>query len=310
MVLSILEMVLPVLFVIALGWMSQQRGWLSAEEMRGVKGIVSRFALPAVLFNAFLTANYTATTLITFLVVYIALGLALAGGFWLRKFNPQFAKFMPFLLTGFEGGMLGYSLYGLLYGASSTHVFAMADIGQTFFAFTLFLSTLRVVNGQKRSAKAIDKTMLTNPPGLSMLAGIVLGASGLGSLILSLPIGGTIKALLSFLGMPTSVLILLVVGYDLSFKRSIMKPVMRTVLLRLAIMVLLCAACAFSIFALTPFDKSLLVALMLGFSLPAPFIIPLYADVAGHGEYISTTLSVTTLISIAMFVCIAAYSLA
>ena len=49
---------------------------------------------------------------------------------------------------------------------------------------------------------------------------------------------------------------------------------------------------------------------MLGFTLPAPFIIPLYADVTGHGEYISTTLSVSTLLSVAAFVGIAAFTLA
>ena len=54
----------------------------------------------------------------------------------------------------------------------------------------------------------------------------------------------------------------------------------------------------------------LLVALMLGFMLPPPFIIPLYADVTGHGEYISTTLSISTLLSVAAFIGIAAYTLA
>ncbi len=309
MFLSIIEMVLPVLCVIALGSICRQKGWLSFEGIRGVKSVVSNFALPAVLFNAFLTADYTTTTLISFLVVYIALGLALALGFWLRKLNPKYGKFMPFLLTGFEGGMLGYSLYGLLY-AEGAKVFAVADIGQTFFAFTLFLSTLRVVNGQKPSPSAVAKAMLTNPAGIAMLSGILLGITGAGSLLLASPAGNIIKKLFEFLGAPTSVLILLVVGYELSFSRSIFKPVMKTVLLRLSIMAILCVACAFTIFAFTQFDKRLLVALMLGFSLPAPFIIPLYADVTGHGEYISTTLSVSTLIAVGLFVGIAAYSLA
>ena len=36
----------------------------------------------------------------------------------------------------------------------------------------------------------------------------------------------------------------------------------------------------------------------------------LYADVTGHGEYISTTLSISTLLSVAAFIAIAAYTLA
>lgn len=310
MALSIVEMVLPVLCVIGLGYLCKHKGWLSTEGLQGVKAVVGRITLPVVLFNAFLTANYTTTTLITFLAVYIALGVALALGFWLRRLNRPFGKFMPFLVTGFEGGMLGYSLYALLYGAAQTHVFAMADIGQTFFAYTVFLSTLSVVNGQKPSAKAIAMNLVTNPAGMGMLLGIVLGITGVGRWMLNSPVGATLTSLISFITAPTAVLILLMVGYELSFDRAIMKPVMTTVLLRLAIMAALCAVCATIIFALTPFDKQLLVALLLGFSLPAPFIIPLYADVTGHGEYISTTLSISTLISVVLFVGIAAYSLA
>ena len=51
------------------------------------------------------------------------------------------------------------------------------------------------------------------------------------------------------------------------------------------------------------------INVMLGFSLPAPFIIPLFADVGEHGEYISTTLSVQALLSIVMFAGIAVFSL-
>ena len=49
---------------------------------------------------------------------------------------------------------------------------------------------------------------------------------------------------------------------------------------------------------------------MLAWSLPAPFIIPLYADLGKDGEYISTTLSMETIVSILLFIGVAAYSLA
>ncbi len=310
MFISIIKMVLPVLLVIGLGSMCKQKKWLSLDGMQGIKAVVSRFALPAVLFNAFMTADYSSATLITFLIVYVSLGLALAAGFFLRRVNPKFAKFMPFLLTGFEGGMLGYSLFGLLYGAAETHVFAMADMGQTFFAFTMFLSTLTIVNGQKASPASIAKTMLTNPAGLAMICGIILGTTGLGALLMSSPAGDIVSSMISFLSAPTSMLILLVVGYELSFNRTIMRPVVITAALRLAIMAVLCAVCSLVVFSITPFDKKFFTALLLGFSLPAPFIIPLYADVNEHGEYISTTLSVTTLVSVVLFIAIAAYSLA
>ena len=64
------------------------------------------------------------------------------------------------------------------------------------------------------------------------------------------------------------------------------------------------------IFQVIPFEKPLFVALMLGWSLPAPFIIPLYADLGKDGEFISTALSMDTIVSILLFIPIAAYTLA
>ena len=45
-------------------------------------------------------------------------------------------------------------------------------------------------------------------------------------------------------------------------------------------------------------------------SLPAPFIIPLYADVESEGIYISTTLSMGTLVTILIFVGLSVYAVA
>ena len=72
---------------------------------------------------------------------------------------------------------------------------------------------------------------------------------------------------------------------------------------------LLCAV-RLVIFRLIPYYRTLEIALMILYALPAPFIIPLFADVGGEGKYISTSLSVHTLCSVLLFAAIAAYSLA
>ena len=42
---------------------------------------------------------------------------------------------------------------------------------------------------------------------------------------------------------------------------------------------------------------SMLLALMLQYTLPAPFIIPLFADLGDDAEYVSTTLSMGTVLA-------------
>jgi len=85
--------------------------------------------------------------------------------------------------------------------------------------------------------------------------------------------------------------------------------VLKTVGLRLLVMGGLLALGTVFVFSIIPFEKPLFVAMLLAYSLPAPFIIPLYANAAEDGEYISTTLSVQTLVSIALFAGIAIYTL-
>ena len=102
---------------------------------------------------------------------------------------------------------------------------------------------------------------------------------------------------------------LLVVGYELDLDKSLLRPVAVTVVCRLAVMGGLLALVSFVLFRIVPYDKGLQVALMILYALPAPFIIPLFADVGEEGKYISTALSVHTICTIMLFAAIAAFSL-
>ena len=137
-----------------------------------------------------------------------------------------------------------------------------------------------------------------------MALGILLGVSGVGQAVLSVPAGGILTQAISMVTAPTSALVLLVVGYDLELNRGILRPVVITVVCRLAVM-----AVSFLVFRFVPYDRSLQIALMILYALPAPFIIPMFADVKEEGTYISTTLSLQTICTIVLFAGIAAYSL-
>lgn len=309
MALAIAEMVFPVLLMFGLGWLCNKKQIFSVQGLSGIKALVGNVLLPVVLFNAFFTAEYSGTIALTLGVVYVSCGLGLAAGFLLKRFVKPYDKYMPFLLTDFEGGMLGYALFGLLY-AGQTRIFAMVDIGQTLAAYTVFLVTLQAVSTGKTNPRVLARSALTNPAFIGTLAGVVLGATGVGKWVLSSAVGPLVSQTIFFVTAPVSGLILVIVGYELNFRRELMKPVMLTVLLRIVVMAVLLLLGSLVIFSIIPFNKPLFVALMLGYSLPAPFILPLFADVGKDGEYISTALSMETIASIILFVGIAAYVLA
>ncbi len=308
--LQITQMVLPVLAAMAIGFFCRRSGLLNAQGHAALKTVIGNITLPVVLFNAFLTAEYNAGLLLGFAVVFTACGIACAAGYALRPLVAPHGRFLPFLMSSFEVGMLGYALYGLLAGENgSLSTLAMFDIGQTLFAYTVWLALLKVAGGERADVKGLLKNMFTNPAFCGMALGIVLGALGVGKWVLASPVSGIVTELMSFLSAPTACLILIVVGYELSLKVSLLRPVLTTVALRLAVMAALCAA-ALVVFRFLPFDKLTMAALLVLFSLPAPFIIPLFADVGDDAEYVSTSYSAQTLATMLCFVGIAVYTMA
>lgn len=309
MITEILSKVLPVLVMIALGRLCETKQIINDEQHAGLKAIVGDILLPVVLFQAFFTADYGKRMLLVFVLVFVGYGAALAAGYVLRRFAKPYGRFMPLLMTSAEGGMLGYALYALLCGADQTKTYAMVDIGQTVFAYTVFLTALKAAGGEKMTPKFIMKNIVTNKGCIGMLSGIVLGALGVYRAIDGTAAGEIISSLLSFITAPTSALILIIMGYQLHVSRQLLRPVLTTMGLRLGVLAVVCAAVSGILFAVIPFDKGLLLALMLQYTLPAPFIIPLYADLGDDAEYVSTTLSLGTVLAVLLFFLLTAFSL-
>ena len=297
MITQILAKVLPVLVMIILGRVCATKGILNDEQHAGLKNVIGDILLPVVLFQAFFTADYGTRMLLVFVLVFVGYGVALAAGYAL-------------LMASAEGGMLGYALYALLCGADQTKMYAMVDIGQTMFAFTVFLTALKAAGGEKMTPKFIVKNMLTNKACIGMLLGIILGALGVHKAIDGTAAGEIVTSLLSFITAPTSALILIVMGYQLHVSKKLLRPVLTTMGLRLGVLAVVCAAVSGILFAIIPYDKPLLLALMLQYTLPAPFIIPLYADMGDDAEYVSTTLALGTVLAVVLFFFLTAFSLA
>ena len=307
---QILTMVLPVLVMIVLGRVCAVTGVLNDEQHAGIKNIIGNILLPVVLFQAFYTADYGARMLLVFVLVFVGYGIALAAGYALRRFVRPYDRFMPLLLTSSEGGMLGYALFGLLCGADQTKTYAMVDIGQTMFAYTVFLTALKAAGGEKMTPRFIAKTMLTNKACIGMLLGIILGVLGVNKALKATAVGEVLSALLSFITAPTSALILIVIGYQLHASKELLRPVLTTMGLRLCVLGAICAAICGILFAIIPYDNQLLLALILQYTLPAAFIIPLFADLGKDAEYVSTTLSLGTVLSVVLYFFLAMFSLA
>lgn len=307
MTLQVMEMVLPVLLMIGIGYFCNKKQIFDMNGLKGLKALLGDIMLPVVLFNAFFTADYSVRVVIVFLAVYIGFAITIAIGFVLRPLVKPYGKYLPFLLSSAEGGMLGYALYGLIVGSQTG--FAAVDLGQTVFAYTIWLGMLTSVDGGEVKAEKLLKNMFSNKCFLGMALGIVLGALGLGGLVMNSAVGGIVSSMISMVTAPVSAVVLLMVGYELNLKKELFGPVLKTIVLRLLVMGGLLLINSFVIFRIFPFDKELEIALMILYALPAPFIIPIFSDVGEDGEYVSTALSVHTLVTVVLYAIIVIYSL-
>lgn len=307
-IIPVLEMVLPVIVMLFLGYLCRAKNLVTKEGLAGIKSVISNITLPVVLFKAFYTTDYSLRSVLGFVIIFTSCVLALLAGYALNRFVAQ-SKLMPYLLSGFEVGMLGYALYGLLAGTDKLSYMASVDLGQVLFVYTVYLTLLKNATGQKTDVKGILLSMIKNPAFQGVAIGIIVGITGLGGFISASPVGGIFSEIIEMIMLPTAGMILIIVGYELSMRRDLVGPVVKTIAFRVAVMAVLLCISAFIMFSILPFDKNLFMAMVLLFSLPAPFIIPLYADVESEGVYISTTLSMNTLVTIFIFILLSVYTL-
>ena len=294
--ISIIETALPVFLALFLGMLCRKKGFINRDGIDTLKKVVVNITLPAVLLNAFATAQYSLSTLILPVIVFTLCCLALALGFLVARVCGIQSRLAPFLATGFEAGMLGYALFALLFPQESASKFAIIDLGQTLFVFTLF----KILISGKTDWKAIGRDMVTTPILWAVLFGVLLGATGLYSRLHRLNLGGILDASTSFLSAPTGMIILLTVGYDLVLGELNWKKIGGLILMRLGIM----AVFLFCLVALNRFVLNNIIfegAALLFVILPPPYVIPVFADEPAERTQIASALSAMTLLTMLLF---------
>ena len=296
MLVHILNTALPVFAALFIGILCRKRNILSREGVAALRKLAVDITLPAVLFSAFATAEYTPRNMLIPLLTFVLCVLALLFGFGLKKLFRQESRLMPYLMTGFEAGMLGYGLFALLYPGQSNAAFAIIDLGQVLFVFTVYKGLIM----GKGSAKELAKQAFSSPVLWAIIAGMLFGITGLYKALQPSGVAGVIDTLAAFIAAPTSVLILISIGYDLQLENTPWKRVLSYTGMRVLTMgVIAAAAIAVNRLLLGGIMHEGALALML--ILPAPYVLPVFSDAEEEREDIASTLSVMTLLSLVLF---------
>ena len=299
---EVVKMIIPIVITFMLGVLIKNIKLMDQDGCNTLKRLISKIMLPVILLNAFMFADYNGGVMVTMVVVFVAMLIVFGAGFALSKMMPARAKYMPFLFTTLECGTLGYPLAAMLFGAHGTSHMAIIDVGHTIFLFLIAVPLLQSVDGGSADAKSIVKNAITSPTFDAMIIGILLGVTGVDTLLASSAVYDVYRSVVDFISAPTGMLILLTLGFDMSIKKELMKPVLFTSALRMIIMGVLCAVSCLIIFRFLPYTKEHLCILILAYMLPASYGLTTFARFDGHNDYVATTVSFSTILTFMAFV--------
>jgi malate permease and related proteins len=300
----IINRVLPIFLLIGLGAWIRRTGFLPESTVDDLRKIVVNIALPAVLFVSFLQTELQPNYLIIFVALF-ALCVVLYGiGVALKPRLAPDRPYFPFMMTGFEYGMLGVSLFGSAYGLENLGYIAIMDLGHELFIWFVFLALLLARRDGASSPVTLVTSFLRSPVIIAILAAIALNLLGLREPLYTSAITGGLMATLEFLSNLTIPLILIIVGYGIKFDREGIGQAARVIVVRLAILI----PVALALNALLirgalglgfPFEAALFTLLIL----PPPFIVPLYmpAGIPSDRQYVNNVLTLYTVVSLLIF---------
>jgi len=301
MLVKVLSTALPVFVALGLGILCRTKHIISREGMDAIRNVAVNITLPVVLFASFASANYSPETIMIPIGTFIISAIGLIIGYLLKKPLKQGHCF-PFIMTGFEGGMLGYGLYALLFKGQSNAHLALLDLGNAAFVFTIYKA---LICG-KGQAKAAIKSAVYSPTLWGIILGVILGSTGLYTKMEPSGCQEILNSVTTFIAAPTSMLILLSIGYDLDFSHVHWKNVLTIVVMRELVM-----AVMFIMFLLLNRNfvggKVAIGTLILWCLLPTTYIVPIFADNDDERADVSTAISLSTLLCLLGFTILAAF---
>ena len=142
--------------------------------------------------------------------------------------------------------------------------------------------------------------MVKTPILWAVLAGVLIGATGLFGLMEKAGVSGVLTSVTDFISAPTGMIILLTVGYDLVPREIPWKKTIKLIAVRLIVMaVILTSAVMINQTLLN--DAMMEWAMVLMVILPPPYVIPVFADEPNERVQISSALSALTLVTMILF---------
>ena len=267
--------------------------------------------LPVAIFHALATAEYSKETGILVLIMFVMLVISFGIGFLLKPFMEEtYRKYLPFMVCVYEGGMMAYPLYTSLCGSENLSQIAVLDIAGLLFGFSIYMGLLgQTENGEKFNIKNLLFSALKTPAFVASVLGIIAGLSGVISRLIEGPLGGTYLSVENILTVSVSSIILLTVGYSIELTPELIKPCIKTIIMRVCLQAVMMAGVLLAVKYFVGSSRLLNLAVIMYMSSPATFSLQTFLKKKESSAYASTTNSLYCIVSILVYMAAAVFSL-
>lgn len=272
---TVAAQLVPVIALIALGAVLNGIRFFPDGFIDGLKRFVAGVTLPVLIFRAFARMELRGEYFVLAAAVFGVCVLMIFAGRALARLAGARSRYAPFLFQGFEAGMIGYALFSAVYGADRTGVFAVVDLGQVVFVFTVLMAQLVAVR-ERPDARSLAAGFLKSPViiaiALGLAASAVMPALDTRSFwfeTIFTRLFGSIEGL-------TTPLVCIVIGAGITLDRRVFAGAVKTVAARTAVLAAAGVLFAAYLVPALGLPRIYSAAILTLFVLPPPFVIAVF----------------------------------
>ena len=308
--MKVLEIISPVLVMIILGILCRKWKLLNKNGIDSMKALVTNIMLPVAIFHALATSDYGAETAKLAGIMFIMLVVSFGIGFLMKPLMTEnYRKYLPFMVSVYEGGSMAYPLYTSLCGQDNLSQIAVLDIAGLLFGFSIYMGMLgQTENGEKINVKNLAVSAVKTPAFIASVLGIIAGLTGVIKLLLASPAGGIYTSVESILTTALTAIILIVVGFSMELTPELFRPCVRTIVMRIVLQAVMIVCVLLAVHSFIGSNKLLDLAVITYMSAPATFSMQTFLKREDGSAYVSTTNSLYCIVSVVVYMILAFFT--
>ncbi|MGB9977361.1 AEC family transporter [Thermovenabulum sp.] len=232
---NIFAKMIHLIILLGLGKFFRITGVFKTSTINDIKEFIINISLPCLLFSSFMTMEIKNEHFLLFLLVILMEIIFLTAAIIVNRFKLLSHPLVLFISTGCAAGFIGIPFFLAVYDVQHLGKFTLFSVGHEIYLWILLCSFLQFVFKKQRPSLKESLKTLISPIIIGVMSGILLNKLNIDTLLASNVIYKGIFSTIESLSSLTTPLILIVLGYNISFNLNYIKDSLKLILIRMSI---------------------------------------------------------------------------